>query len=219
MNWMNDLAALWQTHGGWAIGGLLALVGAGFVLHFVLPALWLGRDLQRAIRALTALAANNAPTDPQQIGREVMATPRLAHLWREYVQTLHGLTPAKGAPQVAVWRATTMAEQFFTEQALVDTPLKTEFYKHLPGILTGAILALGRALGETAAVLLTAGSDPGMPRSVLDPGRSLAVHLYLLSTEGLADGRAYATALVLVCGVLAVNLVANLTLERWRRDR
>jgi len=88
-----------------------------------------------------------------------------------------------------------------------------------PGILTGAILALGRALGETAAVLLTAGSDPGMPRSVLDPGRSLAVHLYLLSTEGLADGRAYATALVLVCGVLAVNLVANLTLERWRRDR
>lgn len=140
MNWMNDLAALWQTHGGWAIGGLLALVGAGFVLHFVLPALWLGRDLQRAIRALGAIAAGAAkdtPADPQQIGREVMATPRLAHLWREYVQTLHGLTPAKGAPQVAVWRATTMAEQFFTEQALVDTPLKTEFYKHLPGILTG----------------------------------------------------------------------------------
>jgi hypothetical protein len=35
------------------------------------------------------------------------------------------------------WRSTTLAETFFTEQALIDTPLKTEFYKHLPGILTG----------------------------------------------------------------------------------
>lgn len=86
-----------------------------------------------------------------------------------------------------------------------------------PGILTGAILALGRALGETAAVMLTAGSDLGMPRSPLDPGRSMAVHLYVLATEGLSDGRAYATALVLVLGVLAVNLTANLALERWRR--
>lgn len=88
-----------------------------------------------------------------------------------------------------------------------------------PGILAGAILALGRALGETAAVLLTAGSDPSLPRSLGDPGRSLAIHLYLLVTEGQADGRAYATALVLVGGVLIVNLAANLTMERWRQGR
>lgn len=86
-----------------------------------------------------------------------------------------------------------------------------------PGILTGAILALGRALGETAAVLLTAGSDLGMPASPLEPGRSMAVHLYILATEGLSDGRAYATALTLVLAVLAVNLTANLVMERWRR--
>lgn len=85
-----------------------------------------------------------------------------------------------------------------------------------PGILTGAILALGRALGETAAVMLTAGSDLGMPASPLDSGRSLSVHLYILATEGLSEGRAYATALVLVTAVLAVNLTANLALERWR---
>ncbi|HWI65378.1 MAG TPA: phosphate ABC transporter permease PstA [Symbiobacteriaceae bacterium] len=86
-----------------------------------------------------------------------------------------------------------------------------------PGILTGAMLALGRAFGETAAVLLTAGSDLGMPVSPLDPGRPLAVHLYILATEGLSDGRAWATALALVLGVLAVNLTANLIMGWWRR--
>lgn len=87
-----------------------------------------------------------------------------------------------------------------------------------PGILTGAMLALGRAFGETAAVLLTAGSDLGMPTSPLDPGRPLAVHLYILASEGLSEGRAWATALALVAGVLAVNLTANLVLGWWRRS-
>ncbi len=86
-----------------------------------------------------------------------------------------------------------------------------------PGILTGVILGLGRAFGETAAVLLTAGSDLHIPASVADPGRSLAVHLYLLATEGLSDGRAYTTALVLVLTVFVVNMVANLALQLGRR--
>lgn len=86
-----------------------------------------------------------------------------------------------------------------------------------PGILTGAILSLGRALGETAAVMLTAGSDLAMPFSPLDPGRTMAVHLYILTTEGLSDGRAYATALALVIAVLVVNLSANFLIERGRR--
>jgi len=87
----------------------------------------------------------------------------------------------------------------------------------LPGLLTGAILALGRAAGETAAVLLTAGSHLGLPTSPTDPGRSMAVHLYILATEGLSESRTYATALVLLLAVLGVNLLANLILARWRR--
>lgn len=86
----------------------------------------------------------------------------------------------------------------------------------LPGVAAGVVLALGRALGETAAVLLTAGSAPGMPLSPLDPGRSLAVHIFLLATEGAASGQAAAAGLVLLLGLLAVNLAANLALERWR---
>lgn len=86
-----------------------------------------------------------------------------------------------------------------------------------PGMLTGAVLALGRALGETAAVLLTAGSDPGMPTSPLDAGRSMAVHLYILATEGLSEGRAYATALVLIIAVTIINVSAQVALTRWQR--
>lgn len=85
-----------------------------------------------------------------------------------------------------------------------------------PGILTGALLALGRAVGETAAVLLTAGTDLALPRSPLDPGRPMAVHLYILAGEGLDDGRAHATALALVCGVLLVNTLAHLLLDGRR---
>ncbi|MEW8979139.1 MAG: phosphate ABC transporter permease PstA [Symbiobacterium sp.] len=86
-----------------------------------------------------------------------------------------------------------------------------------PGILTGAMLALGRAVGETAAVLLTAGTDLSIPRSPLDSGRSMAVHLYLLAGEGLSDGRAHATALALVAGVLLLNGLANWLMRRGRK--
>lgn len=85
------------------------------------------------------------------------------------------------------------------------------------GIISGAILALGRALGETAAVLLTAGSHLGMPATPMDPGRPMAVHLYILATEGVSEARAWATALALVLGVLLVNLAANLLAGRWQQ--
>jgi phosphate transport system permease protein len=87
-----------------------------------------------------------------------------------------------------------------------------------PGILTGLILGSGRALGETAALLLTAGSDSGLPASPLDPGRSLSVHLYILATEGLSGSRAYATALVLVAALLLVNLAAAWVGSRLKGD-
>lgn len=131
---MQSLLQFWHVWNAWIVGAVLLGIGLGFVVRFVLPALALGRELDRAIRGLAAQAA---PADPAAIGREVMDSPRLRHLWREYAQTLHAVA-VPGQPQaVAAWRATTMAEDFLTERALVDTPLKTDFYKHLPGILTG----------------------------------------------------------------------------------
>lgn len=84
----------------------------------------------------------------------------------------------------------------------------------LPGIMVGVILGIGRAIGETAAVLLTAGSSLHMPYSLTDPARTLSVHLYILATEGISMERAYATATVLVIAILVINFAANLLMRR-----
>jgi phosphate transport system permease protein len=85
-----------------------------------------------------------------------------------------------------------------------------------PAILTGALLALGRAMGESAAVLLTAGGDLRLPHSLLEQGRPLAAHLYLLTIDGGDPGRVWSTALVLVGAVLAVQLMADRLARRLR---
>ncbi len=84
----------------------------------------------------------------------------------------------------------------------------------LPGIVTGMILGIGRCVGETAAVLLTAGSALGMPLLPTDPARSMAVHLYVLASEGISTERAFGTAFVLVTLVLIINYLANVSLRR-----
>jgi len=85
----------------------------------------------------------------------------------------------------------------------------------LPGIITGIILSIGRAVGETAAVILTAGSSLNMPMSISDPARSMSVHLYILATEGLSLERAFGTAFLVVVLILIINFAANTTLRRW----
>lgn len=84
----------------------------------------------------------------------------------------------------------------------------------LPGILTGLLLGLGRAVGETAAVLLTAGSSLTIPVTPLDPARTMSIHLYILAVEGISLERAYATAAVLVLLILALNLFATRLVNR-----
>jgi phosphate transport system permease protein len=79
----------------------------------------------------------------------------------------------------------------------------------LPGILTSIILSIGRIMGETAAVFLTAGMAFQLPEGIFDPGRTLAVHLYALANEGSSFDECYATAAVLVVFVLLINLAAN----------
>lgn len=84
----------------------------------------------------------------------------------------------------------------------------------VPGIAAGLVLGIGRAVGETAAVLLTAGSSLGMPLSITDPARTLSVHLYVLAAEGISLEKAYATATVLVVLVLIINLASGRLMTR-----
>ncbi len=85
----------------------------------------------------------------------------------------------------------------------------------LPGIVTGVMLSVGRSIGETAAVIFTAGSSLRMPSSLFDSTRTMAVHFYILAREGISNERAYGTAAVLVIAVLLVNAVTYWMMNRF----
>jgi phosphate transport system permease protein len=85
----------------------------------------------------------------------------------------------------------------------------------LPGICTGVVLSVGRSLSETAAVMLTAGSALGLPRSIYESSRTLALHFYTLSREGISMPNAYATASLLIVAILAINLAAYWIMRRF----
>lgn len=79
----------------------------------------------------------------------------------------------------------------------------------MPGVLAGIILSVGRIVGETAALIFTAGSAPRIPGSLFNSARTLSVHMYLLSTEGLHKDQAYATGVVLLVLVLVINGISS----------
>lgn len=87
----------------------------------------------------------------------------------------------------------------------------------LPGITTGVILGMARAISEAAAVMFVVGSALAMPVSIFDPGRPLPLHLYILATEGLSLQNAYGTAAVLVIIVLAITVLTNTLVDRYRQ--
>ena len=79
----------------------------------------------------------------------------------------------------------------------------------IPGILAGVILSIGRIVGETAALIFTAGSTARVPESIFSSTRTLAVHMYSLLSEGLYINQAYATAVVLMVLVIIINFVSS----------
>lgn len=84
----------------------------------------------------------------------------------------------------------------------------------IPGILAGVILAIGRIVGETAALMYTAGTVANIPSSVMGSGRTLAVHMYNLASEGLYMDQAYATAVVLLLLVVGINALSSVIARR-----
>jgi phosphate transport system permease protein len=85
----------------------------------------------------------------------------------------------------------------------------------LPGIATGVVLSVARCIEETAVLMLTLGSALRLPRSLFDSCRTLSLHFYILSREGISMSKAYATATVLVIAVLAINLVGYWLMRRF----
>lgn len=119
-----------------------------------------------------------------------------------------------------------------TEEALLAVPdelkeasfalgagrLRTIFRIVLPsamsGILAGIILSTGRIVGETAALIYTAGTVAKIPDNVFASGRTLAVHMYALASEGLYTNQAYATAVVLLTLVIGINGMSSLAAKK-----
>ena len=84
----------------------------------------------------------------------------------------------------------------------------------IPGILSGVILAVGRIVGETAALIYTAGTVAGIATDLFSSGRTLAIHMYCLSSEGMHVDQAYATAVVLLSVVIFINLLSSKIAKR-----
>lgn len=141
-----------------------------------------------------------------------------------------GLSLLSGALTLAIMVLPTIMRT--TEEALLAVPdsfregsfglgagrLRTTFKvvlpSAIPGILSGVILAIGRIVGETAALIYTAGTVSKVPDSLLSSTRTLAVHMYTISTEGLYINQSYATAVVLLVMVLMINGLSALIAKR-----
>jgi len=87
----------------------------------------------------------------------------------------------------------------------------------VPGIVTGIILSVGRSIGETAAVIFTAGSALRIPTSLFSSSRTMSVHFYILAREGISMSRAYGTAAVLIIAILIVNIATYYLMNRFIR--
>lgn len=84
----------------------------------------------------------------------------------------------------------------------------------VPGILSGVILAVGRIMGETAALIYTAGTVAAIPENIMGSGRTLSVHMYSLSSEGLYVNQTYATAVVLIILVVLINALSSFVAKK-----
>ena len=122
-----------------------------------------------------------------------------------------------------------------TEEALLSVPdsyregsfglgagrLRTVFVivlpSAMPGIFSGIILAIGRIVGETAALIFTAGTVATAATGVMDSTRTLAVHMYCLLSEGLYMKQAYATAVVLLVMVLVINAISGMIAKKFTK--
>ena len=151
-----------------------------------------------------------------------------------FVGFLHwGYSLLAGAATVAIMILPTIMRT--TEEALLAVPdsfregsfglgagkLRTVFKIILPsaanGILSGIILATGRVVGETAALIYTSGTVAQIPQNLSGSGRTLAIHMYVLSSEGLHTGQAFATAVVLLVMVIGINALAGLMAKKIKK--
>lgn len=165
-------------------------IAFGFIRNFVFPARKLGEELKQAIAGLDLVRAENGEknfTALERVKTEAMINSQLEHSWSEFTETLHPQTKTNelGQDEVVRWRATALAETFFSDRVIVETPLNAEFYKHLPGILTG-IGIIGTFLGLIFGLIhFEVSSDPGAVRHSLETLIQNVGHAFIVSGSAI----------------------------------
>ena len=166
-------------------------VGFRFFSNYINPAKLLNNKLAQLADELDKLN-DNANLDKDSLDVKFDGNPSLKQAWISYKKTFHDTyETVDGEAKVAYSRATVPSEVFFTESIVVDIPLKVDFYKHLPGIITGVgiiVTFLGLLIG------LLAFDPAGNPDKVQD---SLALLLTGVAEAFMASGLAIAAAMVI----------------------
>ncbi len=183
---IESFPAFWHI---WLVGSFLAIISLGFLYNFIIPAWRLGRELKKAISRLSGIKqrVEGNLVDLSELAEGAMSTPDLIHSWSEYAETLHPQREVgeDGQSRVVRWRATALAETFFSEHAIVYTPLKADFYKHLPGILTG-IGIIGTFLGLIIGLSSFDVSDPAKAQEELKNLINTVGHAFIVSGAAIA---------------------------------
>ncbi|MDP2829473.1 MAG: anti-phage ZorAB system protein ZorA [Sulfuricellaceae bacterium] len=190
------------------IPGVVAVFVVFLMLAFLVwywrPSRHLRRTLKSVIPAIQSLkpGADADPVERDQVAKILGLDATLAHLWSEYTETLHEqYDHIDGVRRLVAVRATVPAEVFFNTQVLVDTPLNTEFFRHLPGLLTGVGI-----IGTFSGLILgLSGFEP--------TGNAEAIKV---SLGALMDGvrEAFYASAFAICAAMLITFVEKRELNR-----
>lgn len=138
--------------------------------------------LSRAFFGHMGQSSSGGRLDLSNIEQLAQNDPRLAQVWREYSQALESLQQleSSAASMSGKWQASSHADLYFTEQVLVDTPLQSNFYKHIPGILTGVGI-IGTFTGLIAGLVGFDVSNPERVQAELSQLVQTVGHAFLVS--------------------------------------
>jgi hypothetical protein len=154
----------------WVLGSIIVGLILFFYFKFWRPSSRLKKELQRAISKLKTVKGDGQAINVELIGKDIMTSSKLAHCWSEFEESLHPQTSPDefGQERVVRWRSTVPAESIFNVETLIGVELKTEYFKHQPGILTG-IGILGTFIGLLRGLSnFSVSSDPEKVRLSLD---------------------------------------------------
>lgn len=177
----------------WHIGVValvLACLSLDFLVRFFVRSFKLRRDLDDAIAALHAIRGekNGELVELSAVETKAMKSEALSNPWTEYAKTLHkqlGDEDELGQQRIRCWRSTALAETFFTDQAIVDSRLKTDFFKHLPGVLTGLGI-IGTFLGLIKGLVhFDVSVDPAAAQVQLQGLVSSVGHAFYVSASAI----------------------------------